>query len=819
MISAKQNLTILLLNEKILMKHILLMWFFLGLCAVSNAQIITINDKVTDQPIELVTIYSDSPSFYAITNAKGEADISKFKNVEIILIRRIGYRSITMSYEDLNTRNFIISLSPSNISMDKLVVSATRWRQTKSNLASKITSVTPQQVEVQNPQTAADLLSLSGEVYVQKSQLGGGSPMIRGFSTNRLLLVVDGIRMNTAIFRSGNLQNVISLDPFTIEHTEVLFGPSSVIYGSDALGGVMSFNTLTPGLSASEEQFVSGNAVARYSSANDENTYHFDVSLGTEKWGSITSFTNFNYGDLEMGSHGPEEYLRPEFVQRIDGSDVVIANKNPQIQRTTGYSQTNLMQKLRFKPNDDWDFNYGFHYSETSDYDRYDRLIRYKNGLPRSAEWYYGPQIWVMNNFSIATKTESAFFDDAKLRLAHQYFEESRIDRDFNGTQRFSRIEKVNAYSANLDLVKKLSDNQQLFYGVESVFNDVSSSGTDTDISTGVTVKGSPRYPESTWASYAAYLNYMFEINPKLTLQAGTRYNQFILDAEFENTFYPFPFSEAHINSGALTGSLGFVFRPEKSIAINTVFSTGFRSPNIDDVGKVFDSEPGSVVIPNPDLKSEYAYNAELGVNKVFNDELQIDVTGYYTLLEDALVRRDYTLNGQSQIMYDGQLSQVQAVQNAAKATIFGVQIAAELSLPAGFDASSQFNIQKGEEELDNGDKSPSRHAAPWFGTTHLKYSANHLKLDLYAIYSMKVSYKNLPDEEKGKDYMYAIDANGNPYSPAWYTLNLKSIYQVTKVFSFSTGIENITDQRYRPYSSGIVAPGRNLIFAVKADF
>tara|TARA_R110002096_G_scaffold324349_9_gene518459 strand:+ start:6466 stop:8925 length:2460 start_codon:yes stop_codon:yes gene_type:complete len=819
MISAKQNLTILLLNEKILMKHILLMWFFLGLCAVSNAQIITINDKVTDQPIELVTIYSDSPSLYAITNAKGEADISKFKNVEIILIRRIGYRSITMSYEDLNTRNFIISLSPSNISMDKLVVSATRWRQTKSNLASKITSVTPQQVEVQNPQTAADLLSLSGEVYVQKSQLGGGSPMIRGFSTNRLLLVVDGIRMNTAIFRSGNLQNVISLDPFAIEHTEVLFGPSSVIYGSDALGGVMSFNTLTPGLSASEEQFVSGNAVARYSSANDENTYHFDVSLGTEKWGSITSFTNFNYGDLEMGSHGPEEYLRPEFVQRIDGSDVVIANKNPQIQRTTGYSQTNLMQKLRFKPNDDWDFNYGFHYSETSDYDRYDRLIRYKNGLPRSAEWYYGPQIWVMNNFSIATKTESAFFDDAKLRLAHQYFEESRIDRDFNGTQRFSRIEKVNAYSANLDLVKKLSDNQQLFYGVESVFNDVSSSGTDTDISTGVTVKGSPRYPESTWASYAAYLNYMFEINPKLTLQAGTRYNQFILDAEFENTFYPFPFSEAHINSGALTGSLGFVFRPEKSIAINTVFSTGFRSPNIDDVGKVFDSEPGSVVIPNPDLKSEYAYNAELGVNKVFNDELQIDVTGYYTLLEDALVRRDYTLNGQSQIMYDGQLSQVQAVQNAAKATIFGVQIAAELSLPAGFDASSQFNIQKGEEELDNGDKSPSRHAAPWFGTTHLKYSANHLKLDLYAIYSMKVSYKNLPDEEKGKDYMYAIDANGNPYSPAWYTLNLKSIYQVTKVFSFSTGIENITDQRYRPYSSGIVAPGRNLIFAVKADF
>ncbi|MFA5669136.1 MAG: TonB-dependent receptor [Balneolaceae bacterium] len=801
------------------MKHILLMWFFLGLCSVSQAQIVTINDKVTDQPMELVTLHSTAPNTYTITNTLGEADISKFKGAAEIIIRRIGYKSETLSFEEIQKSNFIVFLSPSNITMDQVVVSASRWRQTKSDVASRIATVTPQQVEVQNPQTAADLLSLSGEVYVQKSQLGGGSPMIRGFSSNRLLYVVDGVRMNTAIFRSGNLQNVISLDPFAISNTEVLFGPASVIYGSDALGGVMNFNTLTPSLSASEKLLVSGNAVTRYSSSNTENTYHFNVNVGSQKWGSVTSFSNFNYGDLEMGSHGPDEYLRPEYVQRIGGADVVVANNNPKVQRTTGYSQTNLMQKLRYKPSDDWDITYGFHYSETSNYDRYDRLTEYKNGLPKSAQWFYGPQIWAMNNLSISANKSSLLFDEANLRLAHQYFEESRNDRKFNNPQLRSRTEKVNAYSLNLDLLKSITDNQRLFYGIEAVYDDVISDGIGTDITTGLTTDVAPRYPKSTWTSYAVYLNYLTELSSNITLQGGVRYNQFMLDAKFDDTFYQFPFSKANINDGAFTGSVGLIIRPDKSLAISAVLSTGFRSPNVDDAAKVFDSEPGSVVIPNPNLKPEYAYNAELGVNKIVNEVFQFDVTGYFTLLDDALVRRDFTLNGQSQIMYDGQLSQVQAVQNAAKATIYGVQIAAELSLPSGFDVSSHFNIQEGEEELDNGSTSPSRHAAPWFGTTHIEYKANHIKFDLYGIYSREVSNKDLPFDEQGKGYMYATDKNGDPYSPAWFTLNFKTNFQASEMFSFSAGVENITDRRYRPYSSGIVSPGRNLIFSVKATF
>ena len=138
------------------------------------------------------------------------------------------------------------------------------------------------------------------------------------------------------------------------------------------------------------------------------------------------------------------------------------------------------------------------------------------------------------------------------------------------------------------------------------------------------------------------------------------------------------------MQDGALTGSLGMVYHPSSDWAISVNASTGFRSPNVDDAGKVFDSEPGYVVVPNPDLKAEYAYNIEFGLAKIIAEIVKIDVTGYYTLLDNAMVRRDYTLNGMDSIMYDGTMSKVQAIQNAAKANVYGVQVGLEVKLLYG---------------------------------------------------------------------------------------------------------------------------------------
>jgi hemoglobin/transferrin/lactoferrin receptor protein len=796
------------------------LWLFFGISSFGYSQSITIKDNETNEPLESVTISSEDNKTFVATNSKGEADVTNFVGLNKIAIRLFGFETQVVSYNHMRSASFQLLLSPSMFKMDEVVVSGNKWKQHSAEIPQKITVISDKERTLQNPQTAADLLGISGKVFIQKSQQGGGSPMIRGFATNRLLYAVDGVRMNTAIFRSGNIQNVISLDPFATEKTEVLFGPGSVIYGSDAIGGVMSFQTLTPKLGSNEKTVVSGSALARYSSVNNENTGHFDVNIGWKKWASVTSISSNDFGDLKMGTHGPDEYLRPFYVERQNGVDVVVTNENPLVQKPTAYSQINLMQKVRFAPNEKWDFQYGFHLSETSAYSRYDRHIRYNAaGLPRYGEFYYGPQKWMMNNLAILNKSKSIFYDELSLRLAHQLFEESRISRNINKPIRETRAEKVNAYSVNLDFTKATSTKNKLFYGIEYVFNDVNSVGINEDVVAETSENGAARYPQSTWQSYGVYLNDQYKYSDKMLFQAGLRYNHFELDATFDPSFYPFPFTEANLNNGALTGSLGFVFRPTVEWVISSNVATAFRSPNVDDIGKVFDSEPGSIVVPNPDLKAEYAYNVDLNVARLFGKYVKIDFSTYYTLLENAMVRRDFTLNGNSEILYDGELSQVQAIQNAAKANVFGFQAGVEVKLPSGFRFSSDFNFQKGEEELDNGDKSPSRHAAPFFGVSRLSYATSKLDFQINVQYSGKKKFEDLPEEEKGKTEIYAMDENGKPYSPGWYSLNLKTMYKLTEGFAVTAGLENITDQRYRPYSSGIVAPGKNFILALRAKF
>jgi hemoglobin/transferrin/lactoferrin receptor protein len=738
-------------------------------------------------------------------------DISKLKKIILYIILFCSIVAFSQTEQDS------IKLSKE---LSEVVISANRWKQNSKDIPQKVSVISPTKVALHNPQTAADLLIISGKVFMQKSQQGGGSPMIRGFATNRLLYAIDGVRMNTAIFRSGNIQNVISLDPFATEQTEVVFGPGSVMYGSDAIGGVMSFQTLTPQFSTTFKSKVSGNAVSRFSSANNEKTGHFDVNVGWKNWATITSFSSNDFGDLRMGSHGPDEYLRPFYVQRQNGTDVVVTNSNPLVQKPTAYSQINLMQKIRFKPNEKWDFQYGLHFSETSIYSRYDRHIRYTNaGFPRYGEFNYGPQKWIMNNLNITHQSKTKLFDEIAFRFAYQFFEESRMSRNINNPNREIRTEKVHAYSINADFTKATTTKNNILYGVEYVLNDVISTGINQNIVAGTNQDGPSRYPQATWQSLGVYLNNQYKVSDKTKIQTGLRYNVFILNADFDTTFYPFPFTSATINNGSLTGSAGFVLRPNNQWIISSNVATAFRSPNVDDVGKVFDSEPGSVVIPNPDLEAEYAYNMDLNIAKQIGKYVKIDFSTYYTLLDNALVRRDFALNGVSQIMYDGELSQVQAIQNAAKANVYGIQAGVEVKMPSGFRFSTDLNFQKGEEELDNGDKSPSRHAAPFFGVSRVGYANSMLDLEFNLQFSDEVAFDDLAEEEKGKKEIYSIDGNGNPYSPSWYTLNLKSMYKLNKNFTLTAGIENITDQRYRPYSSGIVSPGKNFILALRAAF
>lgn len=784
----------------------------------SFGQELVIKDAETFKPIADVAIYNEQRNKSAISNSKGELSLNDFFDNEKVYFQHPSYKELIITKAKLQTNNWEIYLTKNIIEIEPYVISAYRWEQNANEIPNKITRLTQKEIFFDNPQTTADLLANSNEVFVQKSQLGGGSPMIRGFSTNTVLLVIDGVRMNNAIYREGNLQNIISLDANAIESSEIIFGPGSVTYGSDALGGVMDFHTLKVKLSTSEKLQVSGNAFARYSTANNEKTGHLDFNIGGLKWGFLSSITYSDYNDLRMGSKNNQEYQRMEYVKQIGGVDSVVTNNNPNLQVASGYNQINFMQKLRFRPSKNLDMSYNFHYSKLSDVPRYDRLIRYKNAVLKYGEWYYGPQKWMMHAMNVNYTKANKIFDNSKLTIAFQNYEESRHDRKYRSDNLSESTEKVDAYSLNLDFDKNLNRENQLFYGIEAVYNSVNSSAHIKNITTGSMLNEQSRYPDgiNNYTTLAAYLSYKENFSDKLTVIAGMRINYVSLFSTVEDTsFYDFPFSEISIKNSAINGSVGLVYRPAETWQFNVNFSSGFHAPNIDDIAKVFDPEPGTIIVPNADLKPEYAYNIDLGMQKEFDDMVSFSVTGFYTYLKDAFVRRDFTFNGHDSIIYKDELSKVLAITNADRAYIYGFNAQLDFNLPFNLKLISKINYTHGEDQ----DGIALRHVAPLFGSTRLSYSKNGIIASFFANYNGEIKYKDLAASEQGKSYMYATDKNGNPYSPAWLTLNFMVSYNLKTWGIINLGLENILDNRYRPYSSGIVAPGRNLIVGLRVNF
>ena len=709
--------------------------------------------------------------------------------------------------------------------LDEIVVSASRWCQQSQAQPVKVTRLSFDEANAFNPQTAADLLGLTGEVFIQKSQYGGGSPMIRGFATNRLLYSIDGVRMNTAIFRSGNIQNVISLDPFAIAGSEVLFGPGAVGYGSDAIGGAMVFSTLEPRLAVEKSPLVYGAVTVRMATASNELTAHIHAGVGWKRWALLTSLSYSSYGDLQQGTHGPGEYVMPYVVVpdfAADGTveDRVIANLDECRQTPSGYSQLNFMQKVRYAPGSGWNFEYAFHLSETSEYARYDRHQRMRGGLPRYAEWNYGPQFWMMNHLRAEHSDGGVIYDSMRVNLALQRFEESRISRDLNKPRRETQSEAVDALSANIDFIKSVSDGLSISYGAEYVQNNVRSKGVATDIVTNVMESMAARYPNAEWYSAGLFAQAEWHVTNRLNLAAGVRYNHYLIDNDFSTVGYEIPFEPRQISSaGSISGNVGLNWRPASGWLLRANYARGFRAPKVDDMGKLFDSADGCVTVPNPALKPEYADNIELGVAKHIGSFLKFDVTAFYTHLTDAIVRRDYLFNGSPVMEYQGSECRVQALQNAATANVWGVQAAVDANFAKWFYADARVSWQRGFEEMDNGEVSPSRHAAPLFGRAAVGFRNERLTVEAYAAFQAECAAADMPVEEREKTEIYALDADGNAYSPAWLTLNLRASLQLARGLSLNATLENIADKRYRPYSCGISAPGRNVTMSLSYKF
>jgi hemoglobin/transferrin/lactoferrin receptor protein len=780
------------------------------------SQKIEVTDKGSGIGIENVSIYNLDLNKSTQTDTKGHADLGIFSKGDILNFQHPSYHDRTLLYDDLPVAGFRIELEEKIIKIEEVIISASKWEQNPELIANMVTTVNSKSISFNNPPTSADMLGQTGQIFVQKSQLGGGSPMIRGFSANKLLIVVDGVRMNNAIYRSGNLQNVISIDVNAVEEAEVLFGPGSVMYGSDALGGVMDFHTKSPFINGEGQVKFEGNALLRFSTAAMEKTAHIDFSLSNNKFGSFTSFSFTDFDDLITGNKRTKEFpdfgKRTEYVKRINDQDSIIKNENVNLQRFSGYHQFNVIQKFQFRPNDYLDLDYGFYFTNTSDIPRYDRLILYnEDSLPENAEWSYGPQKWVMNRLGTRIYKSNNLFSEARFILSHQFINESRIDRRFKNETRRNRTEKVNVLNFNADFDKSLNYHHQLFYGIDFSYNHVNSEAENENIETNEKSPASTRYPDggSDYTFIAVYANYLWNINMKHSLNAGIRYTYTSLISRLDDqSDLGFEFEDFTNDNGAINGSLGWVYRLHKSTKIDVMAASGFRAPNVDDMGKLFDSEPGNVVVPNKDLKPEYTYNLEVGITQRVGQNLALHMVGFYTWMIDAMVRRDFVFNGMDSILYDGELRKTQALVNTGRARIYGFSLSFRGDISSHLGIFSSLNYTNGRDLIDD---VPLRHTSPFFGRTAIYYRLKSLLCEFNIIYSGKKTFESLSPSEQNKIYLYTPDG-----ALAWYTVNLMASYEIKDIIIFNFGIDNILNKHYRTYSSGISAPGRNFVIGIR---
>ena len=809
-------------------------FFLLGSLSVGQAQALRVFDADTNTPLESVAIFSEDRKRSTLTGPEGNASLSIFLPNELVTVQYFGYETqqLTVDFSKTTTDLFLV-LEAQNL--DEVILSVARSQSKRNEIAEKVAVISSETIRKNPMSTGADLLALTPGVRIQKSQGGGGSPVLRGFEANRVLLVVDGVRMNNAIYRSGHLQNAITLDPNTIERVEVMFGSSSVGYGSDALGGVIHYYTKSPVLNRSKKWQT--RVSSEFNSATQSGLYHASADISKEKWGSLTSFSFSQFGDIRMGAnrtHGYKDWGLSNYYSENTShyfKEEQTLNPQPNIQRNTGYSQYDFLQKFLIQLRGNHQLLFNLQYSTSSNINRFDKLNENKEGMLRFSEWYYGPQKRLLASSQYKFFPEKKWLQKGTLTAAYQNVMESRNKRKFGSLTRSSQEETVQVLSLNGDFSAQLTPKHQVNYGFEGVYNNVYSRGysqllnvSGNDInSLGIPLAIASRYPSdgSDTQTYAIYGNWIWKYAPKWTFNLGYRLTHYQLSARWKETaLIDGLLDSVSLSQEALTWTLAAVHRPSKQWQWNVLLSNGFKAPNIDDIGKIRENS-GVLVVPNAFLRPEYAYNFDLGFTVFSKDKRsQLSLRNYITLISRHIVRSNYivfsdvTTPDQNTVRYDGEELPTVTNKNLGDRWVYGSALDTKFKLNSSLELIGNLTFTGADHNTNYG---PMPSISPLFGSFALSYSKARFQIRSQLQFSTSKDPSNFSlGGEDGLEETPLI----NPYAtlltaqyagtPAWSDLSILTNYQWSEKVNLKAGLENLFDIHYRTFASGVSAPGRS---------
>ena len=714
-------------------------------------------------------------------------------------------------------------------SFEEILLSSQRFQQKRKETPRQIEVVSAKRLSELQPATLGDALINTGQVFVQKSQMGGGSPVLRGFEASRVLMVIDGVRMNNATYRAGHLQDIITIDPFILDRMEVNFGAGSTLYGSDALGGVLYFKTKDATLG---EFSVKPSATVRYQSASNSVIGNVGLKVQSEKVGLLLSATRSQFGDLRSGSKNYSDWdtfgMLPKYVTQMNGRDTMLVNDDPQLQKGTGYSQTDLFAKI-FTKTGKVEHMVNLQKSMSDIIPRYDRMSQFNNGKPVYGRWDYAPQ-----NREYISYTAKAGSEDhhTRLTLAQQRIEVGRVTRNFDEVMERIQRDAVRMRTVNLDRHDQLSASFTLNSGVEMVWNAVKSVGINKNISTLAETATKARYSDSgaTTQMHSVFAQGIYKMAKTGTvIQGGVRVSKYSLEALFSKANpWKLPYQSISFATTTPSYDMGLTQQLKKGLLLKASVNQAYRNPNVDDMTKVFDSKPGAkLLVPSADLKAERSTTVDLGVLWRKDRSFAIEAGVFSSAVKNLLLDQPGTLNGEDSLMYDGRLTPVYQLKNVALGEISGMYLNAKVRLVKDLWFSGSLTQTQGIYRLDDAAaEQPLDHIPPVYGQASLRWNGKGWFAEAQCLFNgMKKAedYSSSGEDNQELQPIGLADINGDGkadgFNPAWQCWNIRGGYQHRSGLTATLAIENVLDLHYRYFASGMSAAGRSVNVSLAYSF
>lgn len=748
---------------------------------------------ISGQPLPRVQIQIQNTTLGTISDENGGFEITSVPSgTYTIVIGHIGYEPITLTQVDVEsgrTTNLSpIWLNATVLTGSDYVISATRGRVYRFDTSRAVNRVNPMSIRQRESKTSAEALREEPGVFVQKTHHGGGSAIIRGLSSNQILLLVDGVRLNNSTYRLGNHQYLTTVDNQIVDRLEVLRGPGSVLYGSDALGGTVQLLTSTPEYSQIGKVATGISLMGRMATADDERTIHARATVSGKNFAFLIAGSDKKFGDLKRG----ENSSHPELEHSTDGA----------VQKPTAYDGMDTFVKGVYQPHLNHRLTACLQTSSQGDVPRYDKYENDDYHL-----WLYRPQRRALLYLTYEMFQSAGFFNSLQTTVSWHQQKEGRLTQKNPDSRITAENDEVETLGWTLQSQHPWR-RHRVTWGIEVYTDDVTSERIVSQPTDDFPIYTNPeydvrgRYPDgSTYISTGLFLQDEIELNSVWLINLGSRYSWF--ETEFNIVEDP-QIGRVKTDFQSLTGSLGITYKYCQNLRLLANIGQAFRAPNLSDLTKLGESKGSIYEVPNPNLEPEKMISIDGGF-RWENPAVSLETMIYYSPISNLLASVETTYQGSPTISINDEEFTVKMKDNVGKAYLTGFEIAATVDIFPTLAGYGNLTYTYGQNTtLDE----PIGGVPPLFGTAGLRWETEKLMVNSFTRLAVKQDRLSADDLDDPR-----IPPGG---TPGWWTLNCRTETVINDWLTLQLSLENIFDLNYREHGSGVNGPGRNFIVSLQ---